>query len=178
MTDISLRQHSLDGFSDTIQQFIGAISGVFPECIETKKCKYKFEIAITHSPEDMSNKHKTMLIKQWHKTMEPLYDRCKQRDITVIQEICETSTFASELQLWSKWNDPEIQEDTHEVIWTYIDNLNKFCQMFTLYDNVPEKMMTSIQSMAASMATGQKGPEDMLKMGQKHRAAGRRNGDA
>lgn len=163
---MSLRQHALDSFSESMKQFLDAIAGVFPECVETKKYKLKFEIGITHAAPEMSNTNKTALVKKWHETMEPMYERCKARDETVIKELCAIpDTFASNMTLWGKWTDPGIQKDTHDVIWAYIDNLNKFCQMYTLYASVPDKMMTSIQSMATSMAEGGAAPTDMLEMG-------------
>ena len=131
MDQMSLRQHALDSFSESMKQFLDAIAGVFPECVETKKYKLKFEIGITHAAPEMSNTNKTALVQKWHETMEPMYERCKARDETVVEELCAIpDTFASNMALWAKWTDPGIQKDTHDVIWAYIDNLNKFCQTF------------------------------------------------
>ena len=166
MDQVSLRQHALDSFAESMKQFLDAIAGVFPECVETRKYCYKFDIGITHATGAMANANKETLISKWHAVMEPMYERCKARDTSVIQELCAIpDTFASNMALWSKWTDTGIQKDTHDVIWAYIDNLNKFCQMHTLYKNVPDKMMTSIQSMATTMAEGGAAPTDMLQMG-------------
>ena len=165
-TDISLRQHSLDGFSKTMQQFLNAVSGVFPECVETRKSKLKFEIGITHGTDAIANPLKKTLIERWHTTKEPMYERCKARDETVIKELCaDSSCLASKMKLWDKWNDSQIQDGTHNIIWAYIDNLNKFCQMYILYSKVPDKMMNSIQNMATTIASGAAAPGDMMQMG-------------
>ena len=167
-SNLSLRQHALDGFSQTMGQFLDAVAGVFPECVETRKTKLKFDIAITHGTTDIANQLKTKLVEKWHEKMEPMYERCKARDTSVIEEVCEdTESIAAKMKLWDKWIDPQIQNGTHETIWAYLDNLNKFCQMYILYSKVPDKMMTSIQNMAQTIASGgaSTSPGDMMQMG-------------
>jgi len=149
-----LQTETLNTFTDILQQFINQIQSVFPECTETKKMSLKFEIGTMLSTNKASKLAlKKKMINGWHNKMKSYYDAVTRRDPLVIKQVTESSDTFRSINLWRKWNDPKVHPGTHEVIWKYIDNLNKFCQMYIMYSGIPTKMLSSIEKMASSIAT-------------------------
>ena len=147
-----LQEDTMNTFIDVLGQFINQIQSVFPECTQTQKVKLMFEIGaqIATDKSKMLQTRKK-IIDGWIKAISPFYDLVKQRDVNVIQTISKVDMFVG-MDLWTKWNDPSVHPSTHDVIWKYMDNLNKYAQLYTMYSQIPTKMLTSIEGMANSIA--------------------------
>ena len=142
----------LDKFCTTLKEFLSQIEAVFPSAQGTKKLILHYDISITHAPtEAISTLARTKLIQAWEKHMSPVYDRCTAKDETVIKEITGSHDVFKGLDLWSKWIDPDLDESTHSCIWGYINNLNRFCQMYTMCGAVPDGMRGSIERVATTL---------------------------
>ena len=59
-----------------------------------------------------------------------------------------------QIDIESKWWDADIDEETREVCWTYLLELNKIAMMYQLYASVPQNMMTKITSLVTELADG------------------------
>lgn len=148
-----LQSDTLTTFIDILGQFINQIQSVFPECTQTQKVKLMFEIgAQVATDKSKMIQTRKKIIDGWVTNIAPFYNDVKARKVSSIQQISEIKLFAG-MNLWGKWNDPSVHPSTHDVIWKYMDNLNKYAQLYTMYNQIPTKMMTSIESMATSIAT-------------------------
>lgn len=143
---------TLRQFCKLIRQFLGELEGVFPECTSTAKAVLTFDIGITHAPtESIADKGRKKLMEAWQERLAPLYPRCAAKDEKVIQELSASHEIFKGMDLWGKWNDPGIDGATRECIWDYLNNLNRFCQMYYMCDAVPEGMRKSIESVASTL---------------------------
>lgn len=142
----------LNKFCSLLHEFLQQIESVFPECTGTKKLILQYDIGITHAPtESIASLAKNKLIEAWSKHMTPFYERCRAKDESTIKEITASHDVFQGLDLWNKWMDPDLDEGTHNCIWDYINNLNRFCQMYTMCSSVPDGMRTSIEKVAKTL---------------------------
>lgn len=142
----------LHTFNNLVSQLLNAVQEVFPEDIKTKEFQLKYEFAIKNNEENQKK-----LIQQWHNTMNPYYDRCREKDVTVIGEDIEIFT---ELELSQKFNDSEFDESSKDALWDYINHLNNYAQLYcqilgvysTLSDVIPSSILGKIDSYAKNVA--------------------------
>jgi hypothetical protein len=79
-TSTDLLETTLIGFTDMVNQFLTALTGVWPECRGIIDYLLKIDLAINHSI-DPGTKRKAMesLIRRYHNSVQPLYGRCASR---------------------------------------------------------------------------------------------------
>ena len=147
-----------EAFVSYMDQFVTALVEVFPECQGLKAMRLEFDVGITHA---MSTSLKATaekkLIDDYNEAMSPYYEACQKRDDSVFLNN-EIKTLRS-IDMQSKWMDPSVDNDTKECVWSYVDNLNKYCQMYFLYKSVPDNMMNKIQNVAMGLAEKIEGGE-------------------
>ena len=124
-------------------QFLGGMKVVFPHCLQLKKVCLQFEIAMG-IPADTKPFPRRRLIRFWHKSMSPFYERCSQKDETVWKEISEDpESYVAKLDLWSKWNDTELSDQNKATIWSYIVPMNKFSNKYNLLEEADSTTQTT-----------------------------------
>ena len=147
-----------DAFVNYMDQFITALVEVFPECRGLKAMRLEFDVGITHAmSESLKVTAQKKLITDYHEAMGPYYELCQKRDPRVFLEN-NIETLRS-IDMRAKWMDPTVDNDIKECVWDYVDNLNKYCQMYFLYQSVPSNMMNKIQSVAMGLAEKIEGGE-------------------
>lgn len=136
------------------KQFIEALCEVWPECKELKRYKLKFELACVHPPAALALPNKREMIRKYHKTMSPHYQRCTAKDETLLmdREAQRGIDILNDIKFYEKWT-PDLHAETKENVWEYILNMNRYSNLYSLYSNVPSGMMTKIESMATGIAS-------------------------
>ena len=143
------QQKALKRFISLMGQFLGGMKVVFPHCLQLKKVCLQFEIAMG-IPADTKPFPRKKLIRFWHKSMSPFYERCTRKDASVWKEISEDpESYVAKLDLWSKWNDTELSDSNKETIWSYIIPMNKFSNKYSAL----EKADCPTQTAGADAAT-------------------------
>ena len=159
---------TLDTFITILQKFLNAVQKVFPECTQTKKMVLKLELGLASVGPAKAAELKETIIRKWHEKLHPFYEQVKARDVTVVKTISEMETFQG-MNLWGKWNDKTVRPGTHEVIWKYLDGLNKYSQMYAACNAIPSKVMTEIEGatvgIAEDLKAGRQPEANLLQIG-------------
>jgi hypothetical protein len=150
-------------FTHTMGQFLSALKEVYPECRKVREYEQKFRL-------NSSNKTAVVWSMKIYKgVMEPWYERCAQRDASLLTENIK---FLKDLDLPAKW--VEMDADTRDTVWEYIEKLNHYCdgpepretgnididniegmpaEMSSLLNVMPESMKLTIAATSARYAT-------------------------
>jgi hypothetical protein len=143
---------STEQFADLQGQFLESLIEVFPECDALAQLRMQFNLA------SMLASQKTERVEEWLQYMQPFFQACTQRQADVVMKNANFPPSVQAMDIEGKWADPDIDEDTRQAVWAYLDELNRLAQMYSLYKAVPGGMMTNItqiaESMAAQMANG------------------------
>lgn len=131
---------SRDKFCDVMGECLDALSGVFPECGRTS-----FLLGYFVKEVKPSDQKKEALIKEWHKTMIPLYSLVEKKDEKFWQY---EFPYFHELNMIKKWNDDGFTDNHKEVMWEYIAGLNKHSR---LYNIVPSGFFKGMSDAASNM---------------------------
>ena len=136
------------------KQFIEALCEVWPECPELKRHKLKFELACVHPPASLALPSKRKLVANYHATMSPFYNRCTQKDESLLmdQNAQQDIDILNDIKFYQKWS-PDLHPETKENVWEYILSMNRYSNLYNLYSNVPSGMMGTIESMATGIAS-------------------------
>ena len=136
------------------KQFIEALCEVWPECPELKRHKLKFELACVHPPQALALPNKRKLVQNYHITMSPFYNRCNQKDESLLmdREAQKHIDILNEIKFYEKWS-PDLHTETKENVWEYILSMNRYGNLYNLYTNVPSGMLGKIESMATGIAS-------------------------
>ena len=120
-----IKQKYLTRFISLMNQFLTGMRHVFPKCLHIKTLCMKFEVAMA-VPVDKQPNPRDKLIRLWHKSMHPFYNRCRQCDETVWQELCKNpESYMHKLDLLTKWNSKNMTPDNKSTIWKFIIPMNK-----------------------------------------------------
>ena len=136
------------------RQFIEALCEVWPECNELKRYKLKFELACVHPPASIAIAAKREMVLNYHKTMSPHYQRCTQKDDSLLLDRAAQQgiDILNDIQFYNKWT-PDLHPETKENVWEYLCNMNRYSNLYSLYSSVPAGMMGKIENMASGIAT-------------------------
>lgn len=143
-TSENSRPSIVAAFIDMMQQFLTALSEVFPECTKVARYKVALEVSLATGGDSV----RTEAIEAYHTSMSPYYSRCLARDDTLLQENIE---LMRNIDMPRKWT-PELHPDTKEAIWEYIKKLNEFANIYSMYSRIPTGMLTSIETLAQTLA--------------------------
>lgn len=117
------RQKHLDDFCAILEQLLESITIVFPECDASKRWhKRMAEYGGKLGPV------KRLIIGKWHNQLEPFYKEIHEKNAKIIHQIKSELFF--ELEIPQKWNDPDFGDDSKEIMWVYLDQLNNQANLF------------------------------------------------
>lgn len=152
----------VNAYIDINKQFLEALMEVFPECTELKAANLQFLMATEQAPEGVREKSKVELVEAWNWYMGKHVMALQQKQESIIKNE-NFSPKMRRINFEDKWK--ELDNETKEICWQYLNELSKFGQMYTLYTAVPTNMMTKIQNMAQGMAeqikSGEMGINDL-----------------
>ena len=152
----------VNAYIDINKQFLEALMEVFPECTELKAANLQFIMATEQAPEGLREKSKVELVEGWNWYMGKHAMALQQKQESVIKNE-NFSPKMRRINFEDKWK--ELDDETKEICWQYLNELSKYGQMYTLYTAVPTNMMTKIQNMAQGMAeqikSGEMGINDL-----------------
>jgi hypothetical protein len=123
-------------FCGLYEECLTALSDSFPECKLTQDALHHYKTDIQNHEEA-----EVALIKDWHKRMMSLYERADRHDDTV----WEVLPLLSDVQIMSKIQDKEFPRDSVQVLWEYVDGMNRHSR---IYNAIPTHMLEKIQSTA------------------------------
>lgn len=142
----------LDKFITVCEEFLQAFADVFEDCQATQDTLKQFRDEI--KPNFLFQQ---VLIRRWHSDMSPFYQKCKDKDQTLMYE---NIYMLKKLKIQDKWLDPTFSEESKQVVWQYLQTLNKFCEEYSTHDysklhaHMPKKMMTTIEKVATDIGMG------------------------
>lgn len=144
---------TLDVFIYTIDELLTGLGSVFPECTRVRDVKEEFDLLA--SP---TKTGQTLLINQWHEAMNPLYQACIDRNVTLFMGA--QLDILQRLDLSGKWHDPLFDAESRESLWTYIQELNMLAYNYcggravaaNVYDFVPKSTAVKIKGIAQRVA--------------------------
>lgn len=146
--DVVAQTRSL--FVKYVGEFLNALGEKFPTCVGVQGMRVTYGVGIEHAAASDRISVETDLVSTYHRTMTPFYERVASRDDSVFVDAQKTVEFVRKLQIATKWS--EADADTRECIYEYLDLLNRFSRMYSVYATVPSNMMTKITSVATKMA--------------------------
>jgi hypothetical protein len=146
----SITDTTVDTFLDLMNQFLGALEEVFPECLKVKQYKMALSARLTLclTPDSRLNVGKEA-IHAFHDNMHLFYSRVIEKDDSLLYEDIE---LVHSIDLAAKWT-PELHAETKDAIWEYIQKLCEQSNIHSMYSRVPSGMMSSIESMAHTIAS-------------------------
>ena len=140
-TSPDIFQNLLDNF-ETRQKFcaiyedcLSTLADSFPECELTKKALQIYVTCIKTSEKLQSD-----MIKQWHNEMLPLYDEADRHDNTNFWKMVP---LFRHINIVNKVNDPEFGLESVNILWEFIDLMNRQSRM---YNAIPVNVYSKIQS--------------------------------
>jgi len=131
-----------DRFSKYTNEFLNALSGVYPECPGIAALQLKFKIGVEHATASMRDTNQKMMIETFHATMQPFYERLTNRDATVFRDAEQSVELLRDLRLSQRWG--EASPDTRDCIYAYLDHLCSAAKLHGLCGSITEKMTPSM----------------------------------
>ena len=133
-------------FIDMEGEFISALIDVFPECMKLKTAKMKFDVACKVAGQNQQR------VEEWIQYMFPLKRAIQERNHSRVMVNAQFPPSVQEIDIERKWQDDDLDDETREAIYDYLDELMRIADMYHLYTAVPGGMMTSLTSMAEEIA--------------------------
>lgn len=147
MSSEDLKSQTLSGFISMMGQFLDACSEVWPEDDALKTYLLAFQLVKNPSMQSA----RESFINEYHESMKPFFERCNRRDVTLFTEEC--IDMLREVNMRAKWLDDSIDNETRDVIWQYVLELNKLAQMYVgLFSKIPSTTLDRIQQTAVTLA--------------------------
>jgi len=145
-TDI--KTQTLDAFISMLDQFLSACAEVWPE--DTKLSTFRVAFGLIKNP--LARSAQEEIINDYYNSLRPYFKRCSDRDVTLFTEDNDIS-FLNEVDMRSKWLDNSVGNETREIIWEYVLELNKLSQMCVgLFSRIPSTTLNRIQETAMTLA--------------------------
>jgi len=139
-------------FIKYVGEFLQALGEKFPSCDGVRKMRLAFGVGVEHAITSKTKKmNEEVLIKEYDTAMQPYYARITSRDCSIFAEAGITVDFLKGIDISKKWESSD--EDTRECIYDYLDLMNRFARMYSLYTNVPSGMMHKITQVASNLAS-------------------------
>ena len=143
-----IKTQTLDAFIGMLDQFLTACSEVWPE--DTKLSTFRVAFGLIKNP--LARSAQEELITDYYNSLRPYFKRCSDRDVTLFTEDNNIS-FLKEVDMRSKWLDNTVDDETRDVIWEYVLELNKLSQMCVgLFSRIPSATLDRIQQTAVTLA--------------------------
>lgn len=125
-------------FSAIHHQFVATLSDVYPECEATRAAA-----AAAKDMLDAPVEVQEAALRDWNfdmkKTWEgaTYYQHVHARNGAMFQRAADL-TFLAALDFWAKWGDADLDAESRDSLWMYIDQLNKYARFFCL---VPRNLL-------------------------------------
>ena len=136
----------LEDFFQLCKTLMTAIKTTFPECEKTQAALAQLEFIESSGLTPM----KENLIRKWYDTMKPYVQECVAKNDNVL--LRSKIKVLDEFDLKSKWTDPDFDQESKDVLWEYINNLNYLAIMYS--ESSPEQIqgLTAVASRLAETA--------------------------
>ena len=139
----------LMSFISLMEQFVGQLHTVFPECPKVQVLQDAFSGHFSEDkPAEERRQTAVQYIQGWHDDFSAHYSLIAAEDEGLF---AVNTSFFETTDLVNKWT-PSLHPDTKTSIWEYLKNLCNLSNMYNIYNQVPSNMMTTIQSKAMSIA--------------------------
>ena len=144
----------VDVFYEYSKQFSEALVDVWPECPSLRSYKLQFDMSCVHPPQAVADKARVKLVEAYHADMSPYFDQCtkKSDELMTSQAIQSKIQVLSDIKFYEKWTQ-DLHQETKDNVWEYINAMNKYAGLYSLYSKVPVGMMSNIQNMATDITT-------------------------
>ena len=132
-------------FVDTAEELVTGLAEVFPECPKVAK-KLKKLKSFLKTPDVLDPEGRVIqkgrvvkvmaiqVMREWHATMKDWYSSVTKREIPQLLE--SKLPILEELDIATKWRDPDFGADSRDNLFRYIDLLNYCAQSFCEPDAV------------------------------------------
>jgi hypothetical protein len=136
----------LEDFFQLCKTLVTAIKNVFPECEKTQSALAQLEFIENSGMAQM----KENLIRKWYDTMKPYVQECVAKNDNVL--LRSKIKVLDDFDLKVKWTDPDFDQESKDVLWEYINNLNYLAIMYN--ESSPEQIegLTAVASRLAETA--------------------------
>lgn len=141
----------LHSFTSLLEQFIGQLRTVFPECPKLVELQSGFET--NFSAEKTSEERREMAVNYisgWHEDFLAVYTLVAAEDEGLFT-VSHPPAFLETTELPQKWQ-PTLHVDTKASVWEFLKNLCNLANMYSIYNQVPSNMMNTIQNKAMAIA--------------------------
>lgn len=116
-------------------EFATNMSEVFPECPQTKEAI----VLLTALQEDCTSVMCTSLIQQWLDFVDTNRAHFDRNDMeSMLVQNTNPDSIVSSVDLKTKWNDPEFNEESKLIVWEYLRKLEKYARLDHSPDHVEE----------------------------------------
>ena len=132
-----------------MSQFLESLSEVFPSCLKVNG----YHLAWTARMNSIEDRDTLMQVgsealESYHESMVPFYNRCNERDNSILDEDID---IMNNIDLKQKWEDG-MHPQTEQAIWDYILKLNEFANLYFTYSAVPTGIVSTLQTMSQGLA--------------------------
>jgi hypothetical protein len=136
------------------KQFLEALCEVWPECSQLRSKKLEFEMACVHGPEALCVENRKKLILNYYSEMSPHFARCTSKDDALMrdQAVQDGIPFLKPMCFYTKWTE-DLHDETKDNVWEYLNNMNRYANLYHLYAQVPSTMLGKIENMATTIAS-------------------------
>jgi hypothetical protein len=138
-----VKHAAIDRFISLEGQFLSALGEVFPECPRLKSYTLQFQISSNLQSQ------REQRIQEWIEYMVPLASAVAAKDATVVMQ---NKNFPIDIDIEKKYNDADVDDATREVTWQYLNELTNLAMSFSIYNSVPDQMLSKITAMAEGLA--------------------------
>ncbi len=145
-------------FFTTLQRMINDFCTIFPDCQKTRAKSEAFESWSTLGGIADS------MVGIWHEKLHAVYDRCKEKDASVVDLMCGKIVLLREIDFIAKV--PAFTEDDWSVFWSYVNTLNRYAAMYyNLPDGFTDMLMKAVPDAKPLIADNNL--DDFKKIGQR-----------
>ena len=128
----------IEDFFQLMKTLLGAIKNVFPECAKTEEALAQLEFIDASNMAPM----KETMIRKYYDSIKAHIKDCVAKDDSVIYTV--EIEVLNKVDLKTKWQDPEFDAESKDVLWGYINSLNYLACLFV--ESTPEE----VQGIAAA----------------------------
>lgn len=130
-------------FVELLENLLGGVHEVFPECHETEDALRMFRLLVKGDAQREAD-----VVKTCHAVFREHGDAIKARDPEALFRVAEDTDLLRGLRLREKWEDPEFEEASRENLWNYVTTLKSYAE---LHEAVPGKVLGKIERTAGEL---------------------------
>jgi len=133
---------TLNGFINTLRQFLEAMADTYEDCSATQLLKTQFLLFIDTGGDD----EKKLIIGEFNKQIAPFCDDIVAGDLSNLKGI----EMLDNVRFDKKWKGAD--DATRACITEYVQTLCKFAQTYSILSKMPGDLMKEISSIAEGVA--------------------------